>query len=30
MLIDVNAHIIPAKYKVAPQGFYIQNVIDSI
>ncbi len=35
MLIDINAHIIPAKYKVAlykiaPQGFYIQNVIDSI
>lgn len=35
MLIDVNSHIIPAKYKVAlykvaPQGFYIQNVIDSI
>jgi predicted TIM-barrel fold metal-dependent hydrolase len=35
MLIDINSHIIPAKYKVAlykvaPQGFYIQNVIDSI
>ncbi len=35
MLIDVNSHIIPAKYKVAlykvaPQGFYLQNVIDSI
>lgn len=35
MKIDIFAHILPIKYKkalytVAPQGFYIQNVIDSL
>lgn len=35
MKIDIFAHILPAKYKevlykVAPTGFYIQNVIDSL
>lgn len=35
MKIDINAHIIPPKYreylyKTAPSGFYIQNVVESL